>query len=1125
MPFMKFRKTKKKLNKKEFLTHKRDKKSLATSLSTAKSQAASVGINLNSTIEGSADVTDKLMKGDVDVGSEKAFGIRNAGVPVKVRKNEQSNSMKHAPSELYQVVVEALFTSLGDTVEFSRLVSYAQFAFEICEDDHNRILMEAKKKTITRPRQLNILLERANNVIDKDTTGLSDPYCILQLFHDGEKIRHKVRAKKPVEHQLCKTNIISNTLNPVWHEEFSFIVDNPTICSLIIDVWDHDKGIHGSKFSLSNFKPERFLRDTYQILKKESDDFLGTVEVHCETIPVEEKTHTLTLQGRSRSSHVRGDLVFKTWWDAIAEKTATFSQVEIYRQVLYQFILYNTDAYNGNTSVAWDGILAKDAELILECLVIHLGLPQLQVLATKFRAFADYNLEERMSVNVLHLLLNDITKLQNSKKERNELCAEEEQALAEAIDNTIGGMYELIDRLFVDFEFDHHGQRALAGVIGFINCAFSNEQWKVKFGGGRSCKEELDAALAEAADEHIISLLKKSASGNDGYGDRIKGLVHAIESALDTVSNMSKVFCPVLRFVNVDLLSIIVKKWEPLLSSEIQTELKNFNDRDDHKTALEFGIVFRLYFIVKRMKDVFAEVVEQDLAKKLESVNMYNWFSDPIITWAKLASENSTQWIQKALKEDNLRPVGEGVLHSSSVLDTFKILNDLWEVWTHLDFSPDFDFYKPLLFLLTDVLGQAAQQYTTELFLDTKRKGFYDVEGRFDFSDSLCIVLNNLQEVILKYEDLSLEFLSTVQQNVPEAEENLRARSKSILSSLRESLKDTIAACTNKMRHDIMVAIVDAVFKSPLCKEAKKGVKVTEGDMENAAKDLLDYLNSNLLLLANNVYEETFKRTLKSLWIECCKCIIRIIAPDTNFKKKIDTFTSVQVGLLKLLISNLMNFFHQDGNGIEMNLMNTNDNYKTMEELLALITGNVSQKQLATRYYKQLARYFRHKYPSEVRGVLHVTVKKTSPTLLKLSVIAAHDLPVMDRDGKADGYIKIDTHPETKLVKTKVVYNSLDPEFNEEFEFRFSSEQEMYESVIHFVLLDKDALRSEYIGECLVELYELADSGFIDVEKRVFRSIPTSNLPHFNTLRVMQRRADSAANKFAKERLANTREH
>lgn len=87
--------------------------------------------------------------------------------------------------------------------------------------------------------------------------------------------------------------------------------------------------------------------------------------------------------------------------------------------------------------------------------------------------------------------------------------------------------------------------------------------------------------------------------------------------------------------------------------------------------------------------------------------------------------------------------------------------------------------------------------------------------------------------------------------------------------------------------------------------------------------------------------------------------------------------------------------------------------------------------------------------------------------VLSVTVISAEDLPPMDVMGKADPYIVLRTKKTETKNKTRVVNDSLNPEWNQTFDF-------IVEDPLHDMLMlevwDHDTFGKDYMGRCILTL-------------------------------------------------------
>ncbi|KAJ2788675.1 hypothetical protein GGI18_002822, partial [Coemansia linderi] len=106
------------------------------------------------------------------------------------------------------------------------------------------------------------------------------------------------------------------------------------------------------------------------------------------------------------------------------------------------------------------------------------------------------------------------------------------------------------------------------------------------------------------------------------------------------------------------------------------------------------------------------------------------------------------------------------------------------------------------------------------------------------------------------------------------------------------------------------------------------------------------------------------------------------------------------------------------------------------------------------------------------------------PCLLKIKVIRARSLPVMDRQSsKADAYVEIRFANQYPL-RTSIARRTLDPVWNENFRLEINDDAYLQNEPLEFRLLDYDSITAnDLIGSVYIDLNSLlADEFEIDQE-------------------------------------------
>lgn len=112
--------------------------------------------------------------------------------------------------ELYEEVLHEIIHNIGcqasEDCAQDALIEYVQDAFKITNDEHHRLMDNARLKEAPEIR-LNVEIIKAENLLPKDSNGFSDPFVTMYL---ESNTTHRYN-----------TSVKTMTLNPEWEEHFS----------------------------------------------------------------------------------------------------------------------------------------------------------------------------------------------------------------------------------------------------------------------------------------------------------------------------------------------------------------------------------------------------------------------------------------------------------------------------------------------------------------------------------------------------------------------------------------------------------------------------------------------------------------------------------------------------------------------------------------------------------------------------------------------------------------------------------------------------------------------------------------------------------------------------------------
>ncbi|KAJ7535342.1 hypothetical protein O6H91_12G029200 [Diphasiastrum complanatum] len=139
-------------------------------------------------------------------------------------------------------------------------------------------------------------------------------------------------------------------------------------------------------------------------------------------------------------------------------------------------------------------------------------------------------------------------------------------------------------------------------------------------------------------------------------------------------------------------------------------------------------------------------------------------------------------------------------------------------------------------------------------------------------------------------------------------------------------------------------------------------------------------------------------------------------------------------------------------------------------EHMAISNGknhHISEDKPSTTGNKGVSKHIIYKQDHFVRGVLSVTV------------LRAENLIVADYKGKADPYAVLTLKKSDQKKKTKVVYQELNPQWNQTLDFLV--EDAMHEMLV-LEIWDHDTFKKDYMGRCALSLTKALLEGEYDTE-------------------------------------------
>ncbi|PVD39324.1 hypothetical protein C0Q70_01954 [Pomacea canaliculata] len=1097
-------------------------------------------------------------EGEKDADKPPPLEIQFAAKPKVHRLSKKEFEMLYI-EVLYTVKHKIGATSGSHSPYQQDLFQYAKEAFRVTPEDHARLLAKAteEKPPIV---VLNVTVIEAAGLEAKDADGYSDPYCMLGIMpgrssqdndsggvfssdeepqrtkdkerEKAEKDRHgakrfslhrkKDRTSQVIRGQLPArlirtTKVKPNTLNPVWKERFRFDLDDVSCDTLHLDIWDHDDEssvVEAAKKlnEVSSFKGlGRYFKQVAQSARSKNsgasmDDFLGCVNISLDDIPSTGIDKWHKLEGRTSRSNIQGEihlrLCLATREDRGIAEDDNWTDVRQHEDLTCIFVEHELQKFS-DLSFKWNGELPQEARTILHQHAIQGDITEVQQAVCRWLAYSRKHMEHPLNYDLLLGLLTDLQRLWDPEC----LSREEEESLAESFQNFSEYSLSLTRKIREIFPTTNSTAFArLEGMLRVLATIYSSKVF-------RQC-----CPFHKELHSEVLAIVKK---GNQEWYERINGSCRSLQkkeedclqTLIDLINHVNMEVYRAYHFYNklfeqythVHYFGVVYKQLEKLVSSSpgcvsgmsetLMHEQSCIKHHCDHEPS-ELGAsattistsLFELYMCLQEFASYSKHLSSGD-APSLTVTRYYEWFRFAVSRWLHIAQHRAERRIRKAVELEKVAQADAAVKYSTSAVDVCCCFTQITEFWKQLAW-PDKEGSYPFVYKIVEDLCNCAKLYADLVHAKLMDHGYYDDEGQFDVTEELCITINNIEQVrrSLKHLPTILD-ISEIQQAMelassPQAQASntsLHAVLKSADEEMIRKIRQVVDRVADKMRPDIK----KDVFHLNWAPESLPA--------DEAIGDLLEYLDSNLLTLNNNLLKTNFHRILASIWQEVLEEFREVM--DTEEMRPPSCYQRMfeALGLL-------VDFFHANGKGLEMDDM---------------VIDEFEQMTSTTEY-----------------GLLNVRVvyKYESHTLL-VEVLSAKDLIPLDANGFSDPYVLVALCPEhvfpnKSVQSTKIIKKTLNPTFDESFEFNVLPNQcQHHGATLMFTVMDHDLVfQNDFGGEAFLALSEVP--GINGEEVSGFDALHVTSLPlihpkvaEYGALAILKKRSwDAEAQEFVKKR-------
>ncbi|XP_071625523.1 protein unc-13 homolog 4B isoform X1 [Temnothorax longispinosus] len=1052
--------------------------------------------------------------------------------------------------ELYTALVYMTQHQIGFDVskECSQetLLNHLQNAFKIDNITHEGVLEQTRN---LEPPELHLNVEviEAKELVSKDSNGKSDPFCALYL-ESAPTRRYNTAVK------TC-------TLSPIWEEHFELPLEDPENDVLYLEVWDFDAAETVPE-KMSKVKDIKGVRGLVKLAKEiavtattgsHNNEFIGRCRIPLKDIPTTGHTMWYALDKKNKSKR-RG--VVKLRLAFSAEHNAQVAAQE-HRHLLRVLLLHEIETEKVE-KYCWCGRWSGPAEALILQHSAQRGLLARNLALAQWVEYASIHQEHPLSFTVFNKLVIDLLRPMDSGL----FSVDETKLFWKATKKIVFSCLNSIRKIRKLILGDKNTMVQLSSILGILSSISSLKVpedinlFPAKMYFWFSEADDLKIDIIQALEytitqscaewfEHILSNNSPDTESDEDalrYHIKVIQLIRAdLQKAIDYYD---KLF---IRRVNVPYARMMYIAYEKRISDmcmiiieDVCARLKRIEVDSTDNAELSLGTtLFELYLTLQRYATLGQVLCAEGQLEDMKIQSYYDWFRGGVAHWLEIAVYKALKRIDRAVEIDTLQAVDNSVQYSSSAVDTLTTFYQIKVFWTQLAW-PDVEGSYTFVARIIDDICKCSMAYAdkmavkAELTTELEQLSQSSVyEKRFTISTAWCFAINNIDYIRTSIAPLAKDLGL---QNIVDALGEHKTHEEA--DRCRQTLQLIIDNATDTVKNKIieLLEVVANKMTPAMNRYLMEGAELID-TTSNAMDRLLQYLDSNLGTLHDNLNEDNFNRVLLVIWEIISQTLYELV--NTNLeKRRPPAFYSN----LHKTLHTLIRFFNLDADETA--------NVQILEKIERVLKlHGLETAELIHRFHQE-----RMEEQKEMEEPIYGLVSVKAYFLdnsLNIQILNARNLRCIDSNGhfigklstlerklhskskqrvkegktsKCDSYVKVRLLPEEKFAeikapKTRVQKETIFPLFDETFNIPLTPEQRAIENaIVAFEVKDKDFLRSKFMAEAFLPFNEIPDTepetGFAILEQIHLKlSRPTKK--NTDVIRALEhRKGDNQATDF-----------
>uniref|UniRef100_U3JE60 Unc-13 homolog D n=1 Tax=Ficedula albicollis TaxID=59894 RepID=U3JE60_FICAL len=723
---------------------------------------------------------------------------------------------------LYEEVLYTILHRLGKPEpqhvgDCRELYCYVQKAFGMDPEEHSAIMQQVME--LESPIYcLKATVKEAKGILGKDVSGLSDPYCLLGIearsqepAHPEHKKRMKAVVKDLIpEDQIHRTQVMNQTLSPVWNETFILEFKDVETASFHLDMWDSDV-VESMRHKLGELTDLHGLKRIFKDARKDKgqDDFLGNVvvrlkDLHCwndQWYQLEPRTETYPERGHC---HLQFLLTHKK---RATTSSRTQPSYTVHRHLLQQLVSHEILQHQAG-STSWDGELSSHASTVLYLHATQKDLSDFHQDMAQWLAYS--KLYQSLEFNS-SCLLHQITSIEY-RWVQERLRPEQKAELAESFQSLLTYGVSLIRRFRIIFPLSvPRSKDRLQSLLRVLV---------------QMCKTKAFHELCTPSPDLTPLLQSGTAEWFHMQKQHLKPMVKSIE---ENSKALSKLLLEV-----IEDLKQCQKIWNKLFIMVLGSSLGGVGVRAG-------GV--RVLCCCCAVGEASAFIPRDG---PLALSNFHQWFEEALPLWLQKAYSTTLERAHRAIQMDQLKPYGYHK-HSTSTVDLSTCYAQIVTTWQQLNWPDPEKAFMIMVNLLEDMCKislmycKLIKERAEALSLSEQNEG--------EAANKLCIVVNNIKQLRL----LMLKLPEQLDWNQLEQRTRGIIDPQQIQNALHNQLDSTVACLDHEVR-DVVQALATKVTTCP----------------HLSIIPLMKFLESELQYLNEHLVQENFKSLERCFHAEGC---------------------------------------------------------------------------------------------------------------------------------------------------------------------------------------------------------------------------------------------------------------